>query len=269
MTERYWFEDTAVVEYQPIDADGNAIDSEDMTLDATTAVTIEDEPWTQFFDTDTFYRFKATVTKPIKQTYHFGDEEVVLKKPEDELRRSVWQLDNVHWTHGHPPKRRVTDTDQIRGFWRQPSYEDGQTAYLHVPSDDEESMAVIEDSAAVSVGFQASIDWVDGDGPLDGYQRGLIYDHVASVEQGRCPVEEGCGIHTDSASTNVMYDSVRTQATEELEYDVDSEHMNDGCGCKSECSRGSCSCGDHVDEDALIVSIDMAVRRSEDLLVKR
>lgn len=207
------FVDSVSVEFTPLTDDkvDNTEGSEPQT------VTLEDDPRTDFFATEQFHQYRATVARPIEQTYTVGDgEQLTLKKPTEELQDSVWQIDNTPWTIGHPPSQKVTDKGQMRGFWSNPTYSDGQKATLNVPHDDEKAHTVIDETKSVSVGGRATVELTDSDGTLDGYQRNLVYDHIASVQKGRCPVEAGCGIHTDSAiDGRIILDGTQTMTTDE------------------------------------------------------
>jgi hypothetical protein len=204
------FVDSVAVDFTPI------TDSGDTMTDVQT-VTLEDDPRTDFFETERFHQYQATVARPIEQTYTVGDgEQLTLKKPTEELQDSVWQIDNTPWTIGHPPSQKVTDKEQMRGFWSKPTYSDGQKATLNVPYDDEKAHTVIDETKSVSVGGRATVELTDSNGTLDGYQRNLVYDHIASVRKGRCSVEEGCGIHTDSAiDGRIILDGTQTMTTDE------------------------------------------------------
>ncbi|NHN65258.1 DUF2213 domain-containing protein [Haloarcula sp. JP-Z28] len=197
----YWFEDSATVDFSPIASDGTVLNDSSGTVEP---IEVND-PRTDFFETDQFHRYDATVARPIEQTYTVGDgEQLTLKKPTEELKTSLWQIDNCPWTVGHPPSKRITDYSQMRGFWRHPYYDSGQKATLYIPSNDADAVSTVDETKSISIGFRASVELTDGvSTAIDGYQRNLIYDHIASVRKGRCSVEDGCGIHTDSIATPI------------------------------------------------------------------
>jgi len=200
---------------------------EAVNWDSVPTETLTDAPHRHAFGTDEFYAIDATVAKPMDQEYHIGEETVTFRKTADELRAAAWQLDNVPWTLGHPAANEVTDADQIHGFFRDPEYVDGEglTATLYVPVGDTKAREMLTDTAAVSIGFTPEIDYDVSDPDIDGVQRDLVIDHVASVQQGRCGVEDGCGIkHLTDADDGTVAVS----------------------DCVS-CSTGACSCGWHTE----------------------
>jgi len=138
MNTRCFFTDTATatIEYTgsetlTVDADFDASQAETVTLDT---------QWEQFFGTDEFVQFEATVAQPITQPYFHDGELKKFKKDEQELRAAQAQIENLPWTKGHPPKDRVRISDQINGFWSDPYWEDGQQATLNVPANDPDSV---------------------------------------------------------------------------------------------------------------------------------
>lgn len=161
-----------------------------------------DTPWENFFGTDEYVRFDATVAQPIVQPYVIKGQFARFKKDEDALRRAQAQLDNLPWTMGHPEGDRVTRADEIRGFWKNPRWNDGQEATLYVPANDDEAVQFAYENESVSIGFSGDIRLSD-DADYDGEQYNFAYDHVASVENtARCPPERGCGIHTDTSPSH-------------------------------------------------------------------
>lgn len=189
------------------DADGITIDDNEETSidwDDVDVVTIEDVPHAEAFDTKDFYRLPATVARPIEQPYQVDDSVVWMTKPKDELRQAAWSLDNKPWTLGHPDTGMVEDVHDIHGFWRNTRYVenvDDLDSDLHVPVDDEEGKAFLEQHGDVSVGFYhdtQAADEYDGeltsDAEVSGVQTDLYFNHAASVQRGRCPSEKGCGV---------------------------------------------------------------------------
>lgn len=215
--ERHFFTDTASATLKYA-GDGDVTADSFDPLDAET-VTL-DTPWTDFFDTDEFVQFDATVAQPITQPYLHDGQLQRFRKREDELKRAQAQIDNLAWTKGHPPKNRVTSNEEIRGFWTDPRWNDGQEATLNIPANDPDAVRYAIDNGKVSMGFSGDLDWTDDE--ADAAQTNITYDHIASVEVARCPPEQGCGIH-DAADSgvdvdthgNVFSDSVRTQETDE------------------------------------------------------
>ncbi|NLV06443.1 DUF2213 domain-containing protein [Haloarcula rubripromontorii] len=256
----YHFEDSAAVDFNPVTSDGTVLNDSSATVEP---ISVED-PRTEFFGTNEFHRFNATVARPIKQKYHLdtpdGTEVVLLKKPAEELRQSLWQIENCPWTVGHPPAKSITDLDEMRGFWKNPYYEDGQKATLYVPANDAEALQTVSETKSISIGFKASLELTDSHtADVDGYQRGLIFDHIASVKEGRCSVEDGCGIHTDSpgASGTPVAPSPR---------------LNDSGKFALYADSGGCDCGDGANsalENGLEYLTVDAVRKKNDAVDSR
>lgn len=187
------------------DGDGYEVD-----WDAIDTVDGSDLPprYQRLFDAEAFYSIPTTVARPILQDYRFGDDTYTFLKPAEELAKSAWSLDNKPWTLTHPETGAVRSYDQIHGAWTDPEWDDENEnldATLIFPTTDDEGKTFIEDSGDVSVGFTNRLDAdvsVDhASAGVDAYQRDLYYDHVASVKVGRCPAEEGCGLHIDGVET--------------------------------------------------------------------
>lgn len=171
-------------------------------------VTVDDPPYADAFETRDFYRLRATVARPIPQRYVRNDGVQTLMKPRDELRRAAWSLESTPWTLGHPETKIVADASDVRGYWTDPMYIDGTDdldAYLHVPTTDDEAQSFLSDHREVSVGFwNDEVAVADYDGSLatadasvdelDGLQTDMLFNHVASVQVGRCSATHGCGI---------------------------------------------------------------------------
>lgn len=218
MNQRYIFSDTASETLQyagnvTVDASFDPSEAETVTLDT---------KWEQFFDTDEYVQFEATVAQPIVQAYFHDGELQQFKKEEQELRTAQAQIDNLPWTMGHPERNRVTSSEQIRGFWADPRWNDGQTATLNIPANDTDAVRFAVQNDNVSIGFSGTLDWVDDPtSDVDAVQRDYAYDHIASVENGRCPPEKGCQLHTDDAIHGHVGDAVRTKNTEETSMDAE------------------------------------------------
>ena len=186
------------------DADGDT----QFDWQAVDTATIDDVPHANAFETTEFYKLPATVARPIAQPYNIDaadDTSVIwLQKPWQELRDAAWSLDNTPWTLGHPDTGVVQDTAAIRGFWSNPRAIEAThdlDADLHVPVDDTDAQQFIAETGDVSVGFFNGVTdeydtdvTPDTDVELDGYQTDLLFNHVASVQRGRCSASQGCGI---------------------------------------------------------------------------
>jgi len=190
-------------------------------------VQIDNPPHEQAFDTDRFYKMPLTAARPVEQTYQTPDGSVTMQKPAMELRQAAWSLDNAPLTLGHPQSRIVDGVDKVHGFTRAPRWDGSDEALradAYVPITDGAAKSWIEDNDGVSIGFWYNTD-MDAEG-VDAYQRDLLIDHVAIVEQGRCSREDGCGLGVDQADA------------------VSGFHAAVG----ADCSAGPCSCGMHLDK---------------------
>lgn len=200
MTEHY-FTDTATATLEYV-ADGQTGETDTAVTPATVETVTLDTAWTEFFGTDQFVQFDATVAQPIEQPYVYDGQLQTFRKDEDELREAQAQLNHLSWTMGHPDGNVVSDASEIRGFWTDPVYDDGQHATLNVPANDEQAVQFALEHDDVSVGFSGTLDWETADEHVDAVQRNMAYDHVASVDSGRCPPEKGCGLHRDGGVQN-------------------------------------------------------------------
>lgn len=193
--------DVANGSLEPV-SDSLTVDDEDGEFDPSDAETVTlDSPWNEFFDTSEYIQFDATVAQPIVQPYFYDGQLHRFKKDEQELRKAQAQLDNAFWTMGHPEHDRVTTAEEIRGFWSDPVYDDGQHATLNIPANDTDAVRFAVHNDEISVGFNGDLDWTDDSDSHDAVQVNMAYDHVASVENGRCPPEKGCGLHTDESDS--------------------------------------------------------------------
>lgn len=200
--DRLYFTDTAAASLE-YTGEGTLTTDDFSPSDAETVT--RDGPWTDFFDTNEFVQFDATVARPIVQPYVHKGKLQFFKKDEAEFKRTQAQLQHLPWTIEHPDEGRIKTTDDIRGIWENPRYEDGQQATLNVPANDPDAIQFAVDSQGVSMGFSGTIEWVDDESvDYDGVQRDYVYDHVASVDDDppRCPPERGCGLHTDAIDTD-------------------------------------------------------------------
>jgi len=196
---RQYFTDTATGTLTYSGSDSVTVDASFDPSEAETATL--DTKWEQFFDTNEFVQFEATVAQPIEQPYFYDGELQTFKKDKQELKTAQAQIDNLPWTRGHPENDRVTSADDIKGFWKNPYWDDGQQATLNIPANDPDSIRFAVQNDNVSVGFSGTLDWTDdSQTAVDAIQRDMAYDHIASVQTGRCSPEDGCQVHTDSDS---------------------------------------------------------------------
>lgn len=209
MKEMIFTHDNATALFRE-DTDGVSVNDGNVTIewDKLERKTVKDPVVAEYFGTTDFYVLPATVARPIKQTYQYGDSHLTFIKPRDELKKAAWSLDGKPWTLEHPDTTVIKDSKDIQGFWKNPRYIDAidsLDADLHIPVNNDEGMKYIEQYGDVSVGFYnrvARVDSYDGNvgqvdslSGVDGFQTDMYFDHVASVPIGRCSSEQGCGVN--------------------------------------------------------------------------
>ncbi|MDB9247459.1 HVA1 family protein [Halorubrum ezzemoulense] len=222
--------DTAVTTTFQIDA------TDGFTWGDAQIVQIDHPPHETAFDTDRFYKIPMTAARSVEQTYRTVDGDKTFVKPPSELRDAAWSLDNAPITLGHPATRIVDGVDKVHGFVRHPEWDaadEALEAYAYIPVTDTEAKAFVEDNDGVSIGFWYNADTTDTPPGVDGYQRDLLVDHVAIVDEGRCSREDGCGLAADVA------DDMDGPAQVVRAFHTD---LGDGG-----CSDGPCACGLHAD----------------------
>lgn len=191
------------------------------------------------FETDAFYQFSdVTVAKPIKQQYSYDETDVTLLKPSSELQKSMWSLDGRPWTLDHPETGSVRSYEQIHGVWTDPEWDSDNedlNATLLFPTEDAEAKAYLEESGDVSVGFlnklDMDVDSADAEQGIDGYQRDLMYDHVASVQRGRCPSSAGCGVFADNDGSTAQVMRVAENRADVADTSIASFAPERDCEC--------------------------------------
>lgn len=197
--ERHYSYDSTTAEFQ-FDSTDVATDDRSMDVwwDAQPTVDANEVPsyYNDFFDADAYYAIDTTVAKSVPQQYWIGDEEYTFLKPPEELRKATWSLDGKPYTLTHPSEGAVRSTDEIHGFWGQPRFDEDTNesdATLYFPTNDSEARSFVADHDEVSVGFINTLVQSDQD-DIHAEQTDIYYDHVASVKNGRCSKEDGCGL---------------------------------------------------------------------------
>lgn len=232
MEDVYISHDTVEAEFDIGDTEVETSgDDVELSLDEERIVTVNNAPWQEAFDTERFLVADAVVARPIKQKYAYDGDVVTYKKPRDELKRAAWSLDNSPYTIGHPSTGSVRSVDDVHGFWRDPEYhenDDELRSRVYIPVDDDEAFEHISESTDVSVGFSHRISDADED-DVDGYQVDMLFDHVASVETGRCSGEDGCGIEVNEMS----------RAGESLDVSTDSYDITPSHGTSEDVDDGT------------------------------
>lgn len=208
------------------------LDADDgFSWDEVSIVQIDNPPHEAAFDTERFYKIPLTAARPVEQTYQTVDGDVTMLKPSTELEAAAWSLDNAPFTLGHPDSRIVDGVDKVHGFTRAPRWmadDEALRGDVYIPVTDIEAKSFIEDNDDISIGFWYNVDHNVNDehNGVDAYQRDLLIDHVAAVDEGRCSREDGCGLGADATAVSSFHATVAT-----------------------DCSDGACSCGLHIDAE--------------------
>lgn len=200
----------------------------DLSLDGPRTMTLSNARYQAAFDTNEFRTFEVVIARPIEQQYRIDGDTYTFAKTEAELREATWTFDGVPHTLTHPDTGVVRTPDQIHGFHRDPRYVedydgegDALVTDLYVPVTDERALEYIEDTQAVSIGFQNTLDWETDREDVDAIQRDLVADHVASVQQGRCSIADGCGVVDGLNESGYTFDKTPArEARSEYRYET-------------------------------------------------
>lgn len=144
-----------------------------------------------------------------EMVYDYGNTKAF--KPKAEIEKAAQYADSIPITRGHPESGIVTDQSEILGFFKSPVMEDTELAGILQITD----KSLIADVKAgnlkeVSGGFFCDLNR-DMTGEYDGTkydatQTNIVMNHVAVVKDGRCSLEDGCGIQLDE-QTEVKKDA--------------------------------------------------------------
>ena len=128
---------------------------------------------------------------------------VKVHKPFDELKAAALFADGIPITREHPSGGIVTDRGQVLGFFKSPIAEDDLLKGV-LAITDKDLIADVKEKrlSEVSAGFFCDLDET-ASGELEGEhyaatQKNVFLNHIAVVENGRCSVENGCGIELDA-----------------------------------------------------------------------
>ena len=157
------------------------------------------------FDIDSAEEADGVLSVPVtvanaKHIYDYDGLKVL--KPFDELEAAALFADGIPITREHPPAGIVTDRGQVLGFLKSPLAEDDLLKGI-LAITDKDLIADVKDKklTEVSAGFFCDLDEKKGelDGkPFDATQKNIFLNHVAVVENGRCSIDDGCGIGLDA-----------------------------------------------------------------------
>lgn len=126
-------------------------------------------------------------------------------KPFEELEAAARFADGIPVTLEHPPAGVVTDRAEVLGFLKNPIAENDELkGMLEISNKD--LIADIKGGVYtdVSPGFFCELDHTAGtldSAEYDAVQRKIFLNHVAVCKTGRCSLEDGCGLNTDSVDS--------------------------------------------------------------------
>lgn len=136
-----------------------------------------------------------------EMVYNYGDTKAF--KPKKELEKAAQFADGIAITRSHPDAGIVTDQAEILGTFRNPKMVDEELSGI-LRITDKSLIGDVQDGTLkeVSGGFFCNLDRTasgDHNGThYDATQTNIVLNHVAVVDQGRCSLEDGCGIQEDS-----------------------------------------------------------------------
>lgn len=125
-----------------------------------------------------------------------------VRKPFEELEAAALFADGIPITRDHPLAGIVTDRGQVLGFFNSPTANDDLLKGI-LAITDKDLIADVKDKKLTEVSAGFFCDLEEKKGELDGVtydatQRNIFFNHVAVVENGRCSIENGCGINLDA-----------------------------------------------------------------------
>lgn len=136
-----------------------------------------------------------------EMVYDYGDTKAY--KPKEELEKAAQFADGIAITRSHPEAGIVTDQAEILGTFKNPKMVDEEFGgVLRITN--KSLIADVQDGTLkeVSGGFFCNLDRTasgEYEGThYDATQTNIVLNHIAVVDQGRCSLEDGCGIQKDS-----------------------------------------------------------------------
>jgi len=135
-----------------------------------------------------------------EMVYDYGDTKAF--KPKEELEKAAQFADGIPITRSHPDAGIVTDQTEILGTFRKPKTVDEELGGVLRITDKSLIGDVLDGTLKeTSGGFFCNLDrTASGDYKgqhYDATQTNIVLNHVAVVDQGRCSLEDGCGIQID------------------------------------------------------------------------
>jgi hypothetical protein len=126
-----------------------------------------------------------------------------VRKPFEELEAAAMFCDGRPVSREHPTAGIVTDRGEVLGFFKNPlASDDVLKGVLQITDKDLIADVKSKKLSDVSLSFYCDLDR-SASGELNGEhydatQRNIFIDHIAICENGRCSIEDGCGIGLDA-----------------------------------------------------------------------
>lgn len=136
-----------------------------------------------------------------EMVYDYGETKAF--KPKAELEKAAQFADGIAITRSHPEAGIVTDQAEILGTFRNPKMVNEELGGV-LKITDKSLIGDVQDGTLkeVSGGFFCNLDRTasgEHNGThYDATQTNIVLNHIAIVDQGRCSLEDGCGIQIDS-----------------------------------------------------------------------
>ena len=205
----------------------------------------------------------ATLFMPMIQTYNIDSKDVRVLKHPDELALAVKYADG-YVTDDHPSLGYVDSPCLIKGRASDSRINDKNGIDQTITIEDKDLKAKVKDGKTdLSGGFQAWLDFTPGtwnDEDYDALQRGILVDHTAVVDNGRCNSSDGCGMRIfDSVDKSLSADakkeiSVLNDKVRDLEVELKTPVVDSILGISVKKSREDLMAMDRKD---LIDLLDM------------
>ena len=148
----------------------------------------------------------AIATANMVQSY--GDKKVL--KDAEELKKACDYARQIPITDDHPPEKIVTSQNQVMGFTGQVSFdEEKKNIQCDIEITDADLIVKVQKGKTdVSIGFMCDMDNTPGEfggEKYDAIQRNIILNHLAIVDNGRCPGGT-CGLGLDHQKACIKTD---------------------------------------------------------------
>ena len=176
------------------------------------------------------------------QEYTIDGKKVRVLKDPKELQAAADHARMLPITNDHPPQRIVTDQKEIKGWTDRIVYDEkAEKLRTTIEVTDKDTIEDIQNGKTdVSIGFMCDLDYCKGkfgEDEYDAVQRNLVLNHLAIVDQGRCPTGK-CGIAQDAKEKTVAKDGGKLLTEQDLIDDAVTKGCPGGEGCKCGLHKG-------------------------------